>query len=748
MQKIIQFTVVCLVMMGHTLYSQSNIQLLSQNDQKPIVGAYFSYGAQEGTSDENGYISISETNNEILYLTHVSFGSMQVDARQLAEIIQDGKLQVSGTSIQLFPVTVLSVRPGKQPFQNITLKLWDKLAHDGANLLNQTTGITNIRKSGNYGLDPVFRGFKYDQLNIVINGAQSATAACPNRMDPPTSQIAPNMMDRVEILKGPYSLRYGAGLGGTINFIPTDLWFSEQSNVYGRSSVSYESNGNVIRNESQIGFNGRKYDISVFGAWSQGDDYTAGDGSTVGADFSRGSFGSNFGLKINDRQQLRASVTYNKARDTDFPALAMDLREDDTWMLNARHDISFANRSLQSVNTTAYASLVDHKMDNLLKQLDPRMVNAETLAKTMNYGGRSEGKWRFMNSTLHAGLDYRMEGASGERTREMLMGPMAGRVLEDNVWQDGQIEKAGLFAEYIHEVGATSLIISGRTEWNHSNILDADEGFLSLTNTSETTQINPSVSIGASRTLNDRSKIGLWAGRVQRSAGLTERFINFFPVGQDPYELVGNPELAPEVNNQVDLTYSWTGLNSSINFDVFGSMMTDYISSRIDRSLNPVIPSSPGVRSFINIDQAFKYGFEANWRQGLTEFMHQQIGIAYTYAQDLELEEPLPEIPPLDLSYLLTANFLDKKLQTAVKGRFVSEQQRISSEFGETITPSFFLLDVYTTYQFSKNLKAIAGINNLLDENYYEHLSRSVVGTNGSIYDRGRNLFVSVNYTF
>ncbi|MEZ5022434.1 MAG: TonB-dependent receptor plug domain-containing protein [Chitinophagales bacterium] len=67
--------------------------------------------------------------------------------------------------------------------------------------------------------DPVLRGFKYDQLNIVMDGVQSATAACPNSRIPPTSQMAPNMLDRIEILKGPHALRYGSGFGGTINFI-------------------------------------------------------------------------------------------------------------------------------------------------------------------------------------------------------------------------------------------------------------------------------------------------------------------------------------------------------------------------------------------------------------------------------------------------------------------------------------------------------------------------------------------------
>ncbi len=109
--------------------------------------------------------------------------------------------------------------------------------------------MSAIPKGGNYGFDPVFRGFKYDQLNIVLNGAQGATAACPNRMDPPTSQMAPNVTERIEILKGPHALRYGNGFGGTINFVPEALQFNTGQEFYGRVSTGCETNGNVRRSE-------------------------------------------------------------------------------------------------------------------------------------------------------------------------------------------------------------------------------------------------------------------------------------------------------------------------------------------------------------------------------------------------------------------------------------------------------------------------------------------------------------------
>ena len=75
-------------------------------------------------------------------------------------------------------------------------------------------------------------------------------------------------------------------------------------------------------------------------------------------------------------------------------------------------------------------------------------------------------------------------------------------------------------------------------------------------------------------------------------------------------------------------------------------------------------------------------------------------------------------------------------------------QNRVSEEFGETVTPAFSLVDLKLAYQFSEGFRLSAGVNNLLDEAYYEHLNRSVRGTNAPIPARGRNGYVSLNVTF
>ncbi|MCB0663486.1 MAG: TonB-dependent receptor plug domain-containing protein, partial [Saprospiraceae bacterium] len=398
-------TMVLAFLVSGLFAQQQAIRILDLENALPISFATFEYGDQTGTADAQGIIHLTYTTGNSLTLSHINYGTWTMKDHQVQTAINEQVTFRKNIAVNLYPATIIAVRPqGLQPDEEITLQFDDRLAHDGASLLKQMPAISTIRKGGNYGFDPVFRGFKYDQLNIVLNGAQSATAACPNRMDPPTSQMAPNMMDRIEVLKGPHALRYGTGFGATINFIPTRLRFTPATDFYGRVSGGYESNGNVLRSESQIGITGSNYDFSVLGSWSQGDDYKDGNENVVPADFTRGSFGANLGLKLTNQQKLRISGLYNRARDADFPALPMDLREDDTWLFNARHDILINGKHLQSWNTTVFGSFVEHLMDNLLKPLEPRMMNASTAATTYNYGARTESVWNAGKGKLYAGL--------------------------------------------------------------------------------------------------------------------------------------------------------------------------------------------------------------------------------------------------------------------------------------------------------------------------------------------------------
>jgi len=746
----IEKSLLMLFLLGFTMFftinAQSKIQLIHQSSQEKISFAHFQYASQKGISDELGFIDIQYQAGEKLTVSHVEYGKLIFSDEAIKEALNSETLLVKkSNNVFLQPVTIIGIQENSTETEALTLNYQDKLAHDAGAFLTQTPVMNAIRKSGSYGFDPVLRGFKYDQINIVIDGVQCANAACPNRMDPPASQIPLQQMERVEILKGPYILRFGSVTGGTVNFISTKPTFENQFTPQARFSSAYETNGSIFRNEGLVGFKNEFINFDINGTWSEGFDYQDGDGNTVPSTFSRGSFGASLAIKVSDNQSLEMNATSNQARDIDFPALPMDLRNDDTWLFNFKHSLEFSNTF--SWNTNLYFTRVDHLMDNLGKNLNPRMLNAQTDANTQTFGGRTEVKFLFDNSFLYAGMDFKRQEAEGIRTREFLRGPMQGSILEDNAWQKGRIDQTGVFAEY-HLLGQKNqLVASARIDFNQASVLDATQEFLENYENTSKNEINPSFSLGLIRDFSDKISLSFWAARSQRSAGLAERYINYFPIGLDPFEMLGNPNLAPEVNNQADLNLNFQNENLSIHLNGFVSYLQDYILSEIRADLTPRLPMSPGVRQFINIDEALISGFEMSITQKLPLALQANFSIAYTYGENLVTAEALPEVAPLDLRLNLSGAFLKGKLWADVTYRHVETQNRFATSFGENRTPGFNVVDLRTTYRFNPNLQFTAGVQNLLNESYFEHLTRSVRGTNNTILATGRNFYFTLSFS-
>lgn len=720
----------------------ASLRILDRTTGQAIEGTSFRFGTEQGVSDASGEIRFHFMPGHTLFLYHLGYGDWSLQGAALTSALEEGIVFKDRQALSLQPITVLALRSETVKIQEIGISAQARLSHDVGAVLNQTAAVSSIRKSGSYGFDPVLRGFKYEQLNLVLDGVQFAVAACPNRMDPPTSQVAPNMLSEIEILKGPHSFRYGTSFGGTIHFRSTPHRFSPEREIYGRFSSGVESNEGIYRTEVLAGGSGPGYDLAVLGSWSRGDDYRDGSSLSVPSSFSRASVGTVLGVRLSERQDVTVSVTRNEARDTDFPALPMDLRHDRTWLVRGRHELRVSGPRLRSWSSTLYGTSVDHLMDNRARSLDPRTVNATTAAETGSFGGRTEGVWRVGGGELFSGLNLRMEEADGTRTREFLAGPKAGETVRDNVWNGGRVVRGGLFGEYHRDVGPLRLVASGRIEINRITAGDLDDGFHRANPDVHRTQLNPSLSIGGRRQFGNGRAVGLWFGRAQRSGSLVERYINSFPVGLDPFEMLGNPGLEPEVNHQVDLTFDLQTEGSTLDMALFASFLEDYISAEIDPALSARMPSAPGVKRYVNIRNAFLGGLELVWSLRLPHGLRQTVDLAFTYGQDRVRDKPLPEIAPLDVRYILSGSLLEDRLHPTVVFRHVVEQDRTSEAFGETPSPSFSVVDLGLVYRLSPGLGLRAGVNNLFDESYYEHLSRSVRGQSSPIRSPGRNLYL------
>jgi iron complex outermembrane receptor protein len=106
--------------------------------------------------------------------------------------------------------------------------------------------------------------------------------------------------------------------------------------------------------------------------------------------------------------------------------------------------------------------------------------------------------------------------------------------------------------------------------------------------------------------------------------------------------------------------------------------------------------------------------------------------------------DPLPEIPPLEGTVRFSYKFFRGKLIPNASVRMVSEQNRISQSYGESKTPGFITAAASVSYAPCRFASFVAGVDNMFDTPYYEHLNRRIVGSSERLYEPGRVFYFTV----
>jgi outer membrane receptor protein involved in Fe transport len=235
-------------------------------------------------------------------------------------------------------------------------------------------------------------------------------------------------------------------------------------------------------------------------------------------------------------------------------------------------------------------------------------------------------------------------------------------------------------------------------------------------------------------------------------------------VGYDNYDYLGNPRLMPEVNYEADLTVRYFNDRAgSFYLNGFFSRVQDFIGAmRIPPSVaTPKTQGALGVKQFFNADYAVFRGFEFGYSSPLSGKMGIAANASYTKATICSMKkylvennqisgevnvnnDALPEIPPLEGRVGLSYRFFSGRLMPDFSVRAVNIQNYTSEAFYEPHTPGFVLLDFSVNYSPFKIFSLNAGVRNILNKNYYEHLNRKIIGSADKLYEQGRSFFINM----
>jgi iron complex outermembrane receptor protein len=261
--------------------------------------------------------------------------------------------------------------------------------------------------------------------------------------------------------------------------------------------------------------------------------------------------------------------------------------------------------------------------------------------------------------------------------------------------------------------------------------------------------------------LSDTLDVELGLARKQRAPSYQERYL-WLPMQStsglaDGNNHVGNVDLDPETAYQLELGLDWHTPKAGFSPRVFYHHINDYIQGTAATDMAVVMVSTmmggdATPLEFNNVD-AKLYGFDANWYASLTPNWQLDGTISYVRGKRRDTSDNLYRIAPLNARTQLSYN--QPTWRVGLETVMMAAQHDVSSENEEEETSGYTLFNLLASYSATQQVKLNAGINNLFDRSYQDHLAgynrnntATDVAVGERLYGLGRSAYVNVSLSW
>ncbi|MFA5825063.1 MAG: TonB-dependent copper receptor [Gallionellaceae bacterium] len=624
-------------------------------------------------------------------------------------------------------------------------------AHDGADYLKTIPGFSVIRKGGTDG-DPVLRGMAGSRLNILLDGEQ-ILGGCGGRMDPPTAYVFPASYDLITVLKGPQTVLYGPGnSAGTVLFERT-INRAEQVGTKAHGSLMLGSFG---RNDEMLDAKtGSENAYLRAGATrSQANDYQDGNGTAVHSAYNRWSGNAALGWTPDDNTRLELSLA-----KSDGTAAYADRGVDGSKFARDNVGVKFNKQHiggvLDGIEAQVYYNYVDHVMDSysLRNGGNPAGMMAAMNPDRKTTGGRLVGTLQLAEaSQFKVGLDTQNNihtNRSGAAPGYM------GDYTQKARAKDAEFNNLGVFGELLQGVGAGSRVIAGlrADSWQATDYrMSISRGMGSVANPTLNQARKETLPSGFARYEQDvsgASTVFVGLGRITRAPDYWELF------NKESLTTASSFNTNAEKTTQLDagLSYREGALSGSVS--AFYSKIADFnlIQSNVNKG-TMMMPSYVTVTR--NVD-ATTYGAEAGMAYQLAESWKLDGSLAYVRGSNDTDGTALGQIPPLEAR--IGAGYDDKVWSFGALLRGVAAQDSFAQNQGNIAgqdigaSSGFAVFSLNGGWRAHKSVQVTAGVDNVFNKAYAEHISRAGAMVSGftqttRVNEMGRNIWIKSNFEF
>ncbi|MDO7711226.1 MAG: TonB-dependent receptor [Pseudomonadota bacterium] len=653
---------------------------------------------------------------------------------------------------------------------------------DTGDMIKRLPGA-NINSNGPLTSVVQYRGLFGDRVNVLIDGVRISQAG-PNRMDSPLSYLPSSRVADVALYRGIAPVSSGIEtIGGTIiaNSKKAEFGADDEAEFHGNTVAGYADNGNTRYAGLLASVANDTHRFQVAGSADRGNDLDFGGGTIRPSRQERDTIGITYGFQKLGHE-LELDIEQHDTGKTGTAALPMDIMYAKGENYKTKFSKSLNNGG--KINARLNYQDAEHLMSNYVLRTNPVMVNmgGAAMKRYADSDVQSQGYHiDYAKSDWTVGFD----GDQAEHNAT-IYNPDMGAFFIDN-YNDVERDRYSVFAQWNKqlneswntELGARYSLIqmdAGRVNSNmnpmnmggmmammQSNVNILQTEF----NNSDRSQNENLVDLTATFThkIDEDLDLNFGLARKERAPSYQERYL-WLPMEStsglaDGNNYMGNVNLDKETAYQGELGFDWHTQKAAFSPHIFYHHVNNYIQGTLYNSnatvnaINHMMATSAVDRTilqFNNVD-AKLYGIDANWFVAMTNTWQLDGTVSYVRGERRDTADNLYRIAPLTARTMLS--YVKTTWRVGVEAETVAAQNKVSSENNEQKTSGYALFNLMGNYQATEALTVSAGINNLFDRDYQNHLGGyNRISDNPDIAqgDRlpglGRSVYAGVNFNW
>ncbi|NLD14637.1 MAG: TonB-dependent copper receptor [Gammaproteobacteria bacterium] len=610
-------------------------------------------------------------------------------------------------------------------------------ASDGADYLKTIPGFSALR-SGGVNSDPVFRGMFGSRLKLLTNGGEML-GACPSRMDSPSSYIAPETYDKLTVIKGPQSVQWGPGNSAATVLFERGPEQFEDFDTRIDANVLVGSNRRFDRNLDAALGNKQGY-LRLSGNQTKAHDYNDGDGKRVPSRWNKWNSDVALGWTPGENTLLELTAGAGDG-ESRYAGRGMDGTRFKRESLGLRFKQENLTDTWQALEAQVYYNYADHVMDNY-KLRDPDANAAMAMMRNpfvsqvdrRTLGARVKGSWQWGDIGLVAGVD-------AQRNEHRARKGAAATYKNQNLKKDAEFGQWGLFAETTWQMAERDRLVSGlrvdrhRARDKRSQLCNM-MGMGCFNNPSYNNTTSKTLPSGFIRHEHDLASL---PATSYVGLGHSQRFPDYWEMFTGANHMRnGGPSAfystSPEKTTQLDFGIQYAQGPVELWASGYVGYIRDYILFSYMPGMNPL-----HTMTYIDNVNARIMGAELGGSHRFAPGWKADASLAYAWGKNSSDGKPLPQMPPLEAR--LGLSYEQGNWSTGGLWRVVAAQNRVDDrdrgrgnvagkDFGKS--SGFGVFSANAAYRFNANWKVSAGIDNLFDKTYSEHLN--LAGSGGFGY--------------